>query len=237
MKPFLYKVTHCEHHYTGAAFVANCTEVHDRQGNRKVSEAEAVGMYAAHKQKLLAEGWKPIFSNVFGTWLQHEAHTVKTHVGWGTELYLQDTPVPMTKGTFWYMLEVLFPVHWIGINSPVETFQISELQTGNITSTMLRVGDAYWHTYETMGTPQSQIVANVREKILLQAEENGFVGDRKVLKCSCCGNHTMGRQFYNKDTGYGLCTQCLVQNSVHGADVNEMIQVFGLQGFHYATLE
>ena len=28
------------------------------------------------------------------------------------------------------------------------------------------------------------------------------------LICSCCGKFTRGRQWYNRDKGYGLCPDC-----------------------------
>lgn len=236
MQPILYKVTHHEKAYKGAGFVAACTEVHDGMPDRCVSEAEAVGMYAAHKQDMLNKGWKPIFSNVFGTWFERPETTTSTHVGWHSSNYLSDTPIPITKGTFWYMLEVLFPANWIGANSLIETFQMTELQTGNITSTMVRVGNAYWHTYDTMGLSQDHIISNLKLKLQTQANENNFTGRERSLTCSCCGALTSGVQYHNKDTGFGLCNQCMPLNSRRGADVNEMVEVFGVQGIHYAVL-
>jgi hypothetical protein len=29
-----------------------------------------------------------------------------------------------------------------------------------------------------------------------------------TLTCCCCGTSTHGRQWYNRDTGYGLCPKC-----------------------------
>lgn len=28
------------------------------------------------------------------------------------------------------------------------------------------------------------------------------------LECNCCGNGTTGKQWWNRDTGYGICTPC-----------------------------
>ena len=30
----------------------------------------------------------------------------------------------------------------------------------------------------------------------------------RSLECCCCGSATKGRQWHNRDTGYGLCVAC-----------------------------
>jgi len=30
----------------------------------------------------------------------------------------------------------------------------------------------------------------------------------RSLSCCCCGQRTQGRQWWNRDTGYGVCTPC-----------------------------
>jgi hypothetical protein len=31
----------------------------------------------------------------------------------------------------------------------------------------------------------------------------------RVLECCCCGESTRGRQWWNRDTGYGICGACI----------------------------
>jgi hypothetical protein len=35
------------------------------------------------------------------------------------------------------------------------------------------------------------------------------IGPARWLLCSCCGAETRGRQWHNRDTGYGLCVSCI----------------------------
>ena len=50
---------------------------------------------------------------------------------------------------------------------------------------------------------------------LLHMGENGMTVYEPVefqlivpLICCCCNGETYGRQWYNRDTGYGLCSRC-----------------------------
>jgi hypothetical protein len=54
------------------------------------------------------------------------------------------------------------------------------------------------------------------------------------LICACCGSETIGRQWWNRDTGYGLCTDCIdfVANS-KGMMPEEMERSYGKRGVHY----
>ena len=51
----------------------------------------------------------------------------------------------------------------------------------------------------------------------------------KWLECSCCGTHTLGRQWWNQDTGYGICTKCWRRFYK-----NEGTSIFGERGVHFA---
>lgn len=53
------------------------------------------------------------------------------------------------------------------------------------------------------------------------------------LTCCCCGSWTRGRQWWNRDTGFGLCDDCHDVNGV--AHVEEGVEVsgFGIRGVHW----
>jgi hypothetical protein len=52
------------------------------------------------------------------------------------------------------------------------------------------------------------------------------------LTCCCCGARTRGRQWYNRDTGYGLCPKCA--DWVAGREsAEEMRSCYGVRGTHY----
>lgn len=46
-----------------------------------------------------------------------------------------------------------------------------------------------------------------------------------ALVCCCCGNCTKGRQWHNRDEGYGLCDSC----AAHDPDATSMA---GVKGWH-----
>lgn len=54
----------------------------------------------------------------------------------------------------------------------------------------------------------------------------------KNLECSCCGCEALGRQWWNRDTGYGLCIKCadIISKS---EDDESMKSCYGISGIHY----
>ena len=55
----------------------------------------------------------------------------------------------------------------------------------------------------------------------------------KELICCCCGSQTTGRQWWNRDIGYGLCEECGVRISKR-EDEETMKSCYGEKGIHYA---
>ncbi len=59
------------------------------------------------------------------------------------------------------------------------------------------------------------------------------------LRCACCGEQTNGRQWFNRDTGYGLCAACV--DYVTGPDTPENVaereESYGYDGVHYRIKE
>jgi len=58
------------------------------------------------------------------------------------------------------------------------------------------------------------------------------------LTCCCCFSHTHGRQWHNRDTGFGLCPRCATwiqtRKSHEGPpDAAEMERLYGKPGIHY----
>lgn len=52
------------------------------------------------------------------------------------------------------------------------------------------------------------------------------------LTCCCCGASTRGRQWWNRDTGFGLCTSCipLTHRNVTPAEAERL---YGVRGTHF----
>lgn len=58
------------------------------------------------------------------------------------------------------------------------------------------------------------------------------------MSCCCCGSATLGRQWWNQDTGYGLCADCpdWIQTRAGGKyamDPQEFERTYGKRGYHY----
>jgi len=52
------------------------------------------------------------------------------------------------------------------------------------------------------------------------------------LTCCCCGAATRGRQWWNRDTGFGLCPECIALCSQR--ETPESFQrLYGDEGVHY----
>lgn len=56
------------------------------------------------------------------------------------------------------------------------------------------------------------------------------------LTCCCCGNRTKGRQWHNRDTGYGLCMNC-IERCQRGETAESFRSCYGDKGIHYAIEE
>lgn len=66
----------------------------------------------------------------------------------------------------------------------------------------------------------------------------------RSLLCTCCGGRTRGRQFYNQDTGFGLCPSCAdrilsrwPKPEHEGTDWRSFEQTYGVRGVHFAIIE
>lgn len=60
--------------------------------------------------------------------------------------------------------------------------------------------------------------------------------DPQSLRCCCCGESTVGRQWSNRDTGYGLCVPCADWLPTRGTTDAEMHELYGIRGVHYAIV-
>ena len=57
----------------------------------------------------------------------------------------------------------------------------------------------------------------------------------KRLSCCCCGSETKGQQWYNRDTGYGLCDRCAGWLEGKNTTPEEMKSCYGEKGVHYCV--
>lgn len=54
----------------------------------------------------------------------------------------------------------------------------------------------------------------------------------RTLTCCCCSNPTLGRQWSNRDTGYGLCERCALWLTDRETPAH-MQSYYGQRGIHY----
>lgn len=53
------------------------------------------------------------------------------------------------------------------------------------------------------------------------------------LRCCCCGGGTRGRQWWNRDIGFGLCDDCIAFVGVADVAVGDTAQSYGIRGQHW----
>lgn len=53
------------------------------------------------------------------------------------------------------------------------------------------------------------------------------------LECCCCGSSTTGRQWWNRDTGYGLCDDCIDHVGAGSVPVGGTAESYGVRGVHF----
>lgn len=54
----------------------------------------------------------------------------------------------------------------------------------------------------------------------------------RELTCCCCGELTIGRQWWNRDKGYGHCDACTLRYDKETKEFEEN-ECFGIKGYHY----
>lgn len=52
------------------------------------------------------------------------------------------------------------------------------------------------------------------------------------LTCCCCVASTLGRQWHNRDTGWGLCAGC-IQFCARGTEPKDFERTYGVRGVHF----
>lgn len=57
------------------------------------------------------------------------------------------------------------------------------------------------------------------------------------LICCTCGRHTRGRQWWNRDKGFGLCDDCITINHVADVPLGATARSFGVRGVHWGLVE
>lgn len=58
----------------------------------------------------------------------------------------------------------------------------------------------------------------------------------KRLICCCCGSYCRGRQWWNRDTGFGICPRCVADEQKRN-DKEGIKSSYGIEGEHYNVKE
>jgi len=69
------------------------------------------------------------------------------------------------------------------------------------------------------------------------SEERDLDSPVRRLTCCCCGAATRGRQWHNRDTGFGLCAWCAGWIIGRGMDREEFRRCYGTRGIHFDVVE
>ena len=56
------------------------------------------------------------------------------------------------------------------------------------------------------------------------------------LTCCCCGQTAIGRQWWNRDTGYGLCMRCS-NDWIKSLGLEETEHSCGKRGVHWGIVD
>jgi len=68
-----------------------------------------------------------------------------------------------------------------------------------------------------------------------RAEQDRGAPVRRLL-CCCCGMSTRGRQWHDRDTGYGVCMPCIDWAKARGnTSPDELLNYYGAEGIHYGA--
>jgi hypothetical protein len=57
----------------------------------------------------------------------------------------------------------------------------------------------------------------------------------RTLTCCCCGELTRGRQWWNRDTGYGVCAKCVAWVRLKGESEVDIRSNYGEEGIHWGV--
>lgn len=99
---------------------------------------------------------------------------------------------------------------------------------GEATGHLVKVQDGKAKLYETMQGIEFE-VEYVSYESVTPIEER----PARSLTCCCCGELTIGRQWWNRDNGFGLCNACAERIS-EIEDEAHMESCYGKKGIHYA---
>lgn len=80
-------------------------------------------------------------------------------------------------------------------------------------------------------------VADSVAEVSPSADFIGSFGPVRTLSCCCCGESVRGRQWWNRDAGFGVCVPCVALVRSRGESYKEVACLYGIEGVHYGVAE
>ncbi len=139
----------------------------------------------------------------------------------------------ITRARFDEMLNVLPPQCWKR-KKGWEAFRMMEYTTGSITAHYIRIGDRHFTAQREIG-PKVYETLKAEAEALIASEPKKLERPRS-LQCACCGETTKGRQWWNRDTGWGVCPKCF-QWIASKEGQEEAERSYGKPGVHHSLPE
>jgi hypothetical protein len=57
-------------------------------------------------------------------------------------------------------------------------------------------------------------------------------------ECNCCGEYAgKWKQHWNRDTGYGMCADCIAMVRSRGMDEAEILDLYGREGVNWGVAQ
>lgn len=141
------------------------------------------------------------------------------------EAHYRTPPAPISRDAYEIARDALPPMQWTHRHG-AESFKFMERVSGNMTRIYVRAGNQCWSLVDRFDLDHDAILALVRM----------VAAPVRRLVCCCCGSETRGRQWHNRDTGFGCCPACVPRMSRN--ETPEQLQsLIGIKGIHYEVKE
>ena len=75
--------------------------------------------------------------------------------------------------------------------------------------------------------------ANLPRRFIRESKRQEKLPRSCHLRCCCCGGEAIGRQWYNRDKGFGICSRCVAWVASSGTSAREIRAHYGVAGVHY----
>ena len=85
-------------------------------------------------------------------------------------------------------------------------------------------------------TEQAQRMLEILDAQHKEAQSDNYASERakplRWMRCTCCGEDYIGRQWWNQDIGYGL-GDCCVQTCGASPTIGDETPCYGVAGIHF----